>query len=128
MYSHLNLTKALSLQSRLSLKFAALWWSKCHHILAKFTRLFFQGVRGKYPQHNIRKLFLDIKCFAKSTELVLVCDNSLEVSFANDFTCFTVFGCIFSTSSAIIVSQLFLSSKFLGNLVLWPVQNNFLCN
>ena len=37
---HLKLTKVLSLQFRPSLKFAALWWNKCHQILSEVSQLF----------------------------------------------------------------------------------------
>ena len=38
--------------------------------------------------------FFYIKYFAKSNKPLHVCDNPLELSFVNEFTRFTVFGCI----------------------------------
>ena len=47
-----------------------------------------------------KNCFFDITRFAKSTKSLHICDNLLEVSFVNNFTRVTVFGCIFSTIPA----------------------------
>ena len=55
----------------------------------------------------------------------------IEVSFVNCFTRVTVFGCIFSTISAIIVNHLFsffLSFMVIYKLLRWSAHHNFHCN
>ena len=60
--------------------------------------------------------FFYITCFVKSTELLHVCGNPFKVFFANDFTHFTVFGCIILTISAIIAKADFCNHLQAGDI------------